>query len=299
MRRSKVAIFIPAYNEERTVGSVVLLAKNHGSVIVIDDGSTDRTVEIAKQAGAKVIARGENGGYGAAMKTALAAARNMDADAFVFLDADGQHDPAEIPLLAAKALSGKADVCQGSRFLGKFVSAPAGRREGVMLINRLNSVQSGKAEVDSQCGFRAFSKSAVMKISVEQEGYAGCAEMISSAQQQGLRIAEVPVHVKYFGTRSNPYRHGAGLVDYIAGEIIRKNPLALFAGIGAVLLAASALLGFFIVETFYSKGELATGSAFLTVFFGIAGMIMVLIGINLYTLEKILDKKRGKSEGEN
>jgi uncharacterized membrane protein len=137
-----------------------------------------------------------------------------------------------------------------------------------------------------------------MRISVEQEGYAGGAEMISSAQRQGLRISEVPVHVKYFGARNNPFQHGAGLVDYIAGEIIRKNPLALFAGMGAVLLAASALLGIFVVETFYSKQELATGSAFLTVFFGIAGMIMVLIGINLYTLEKILDKKRGKSEGE-
>ena len=101
------------------------------------------------------------------------------------------------------------------------------------------------------------------------------------------------MHVKYFSERNNPFAQGAGLVDYVAGQAIRKNPLALFAGIGAVLLVFSALLGVFVVDTFYTRHELATGSAFLTVFFGIAGMIMVLIGLNLYTLKKVLET-RGK-----
>ena len=292
--KGKLAIFIPAYNEERTVGSVVMLAREHGEVVVVDDGSDDKTAEVARAAGARVLKHGKNLGYGAAMKTALEAARKMRADAFVFMDADGQHDPAEIPAVAAPVLGGEADFCQGSRFLGKFVSAPAGRREGVALINRLNSAQNGKREIDSQCGFRAVSGRAAGKIAVAQGGYAGCAEMAASAQHAGLRVCEVPVHVKYFGERNNPFQQGAGLVDYVAGEVIRKNPLALFAGIGAVLLAVSALLGAFVLDTFYTRHELATGSAFLTVFFGIAGMIMVLIGINLYTLEKVLEKRDGK-----
>jgi len=291
MTRGKIAVLIPAYNEERTIGSVVLLAKKYGDVSVIDDGSSDRTVQVAREAGARVISHGKNMGYGAALKSALAAARKMDASAFVFMDADGQHDADEIPVVAAPVLEGKAEVCQGSRFLGKFVSAPVGRREGVAFINKLTSAHNGKKEVDAQCGFRAVSKKAAGKLSVGADGYAGCAELVSSAQHAGLRVAEVPVHVRYFSERNNPFQQGAGLVDYVAGQVIRKNPLALFAGMGAVMLAVSALLGMFVVDTFYARHELATGSAFLTVFFGIAGMIMVLIGINLYTLKKMLDKR--------
>jgi len=291
MKSGKLVIFIPAYNEERAVGSVVLLAKKYGEVFVIDDGSKDKTAEVARDAGAKVIARQENGGYGAAVRTALASARKMDAGAFVFMDADGQHDATEIPIVAAPVLSGKADVCQGSRFLGKFVSAPAGRREGVAFINKLSSAHNVKKEVDSQCGFRALSRKAAETIEISQGGYAGCAEVVASAQQANLHVVEVPVHVKYFTERNNPFAQGAGLVDYVAGQVIRKNPLALFAGIGAILLAASALLGVFVVDTFYTRHELATGSAFLTVFFGIAGMIMALIGLNLYTLKKVLETR--------
>jgi len=293
MTRGKIVVFIPAYNEERTIGSVVLLAKKYGEVFVIDDGSDDKTAEIARKAGAGVIAHKKNMGYGAAHKTALAAAQKMDASAFVFMDADGQHDADEIPIVAAPVLEGKADVCQGSRFLGKFVSAPAGRREGVAFINKLSSVQNGKKEVDAQCGFRAISKKAAGVVTVGHDGFAGGSEIVASAQLAGLRVAEAPVHVKYFSEKNNPFAQGAGLLDYIAGRAIRKNPLALFAGVGAVLLALSALLGVFVVDTFYTRHELATGSAFLTVFFGIAGMIMVLIGLNLYTLKKVLET-RGK-----
>ena len=290
MTRGNVVIFIPAYNEERTVGSAVLLAREYGEVYVVDDGSTDRTAEVAREAGARVISHASNMGYGAALKTALAAARRMDAGVFVFMDADGQHDAAEIPIVAAPVLEGKADLCQGSRFLGKFVSAPVGRREGVALINKLTSAHNGKKEVDAQCGFRAISKKAAGKLSISHADFAGGAEMVSSAQQAGLRIVEVPVHVRYFPEKNNPFAQGAGLVDYFVGQAIRKNPLVIFAGVGAVLLAVSALLGAFVVETFYTRNELATGSAFLTVFFGIAGMIMMLIGLNLYTLKKVLEK---------
>ncbi|MFA6214798.1 MAG: glycosyltransferase family 2 protein [Candidatus Micrarchaeia archaeon] len=291
MKNGKIVVFIPAHNEDRAIGSVVLLAREQGEVHVIDDGSTDRTAEVAKKAGASVISHGENRGYGAAMKSALAAARKMEAGAFVFMDADGQHDAREIPAVAAPVLEGRADFCQGSRFLGEFISAPAGRREGVALINKLTSAHNGEKEVDAQCGFRAISKKAAGMIAVGADGYEGCADMATSAQHAGLRLAEVPVHVKYFSEGNNPFQQGAGLVDYVAGQVIRKNPLALFAGMGAILLAASAFLGAFVLETFYARRELATGSAFLTVFFGIAGMIMMLIGLNLYTLKKVLEKR--------
>ena len=142
--KGNVAIFIPAYNEERSIAAVVLLAKKYGRVFVIDDGSGDRTGGLAASAGAQVVRHNGNFGYGAAVKTALRLARRMDESAFVFLDGDFQHDPAEIGVVAAPVLDGKADVSLGSRFLGKFVSAHMGRKEGVMLLNTLSSMHSGE-----------------------------------------------------------------------------------------------------------------------------------------------------------
>jgi len=142
--KSKLAIFIPAHNEERSIGSVVALAKKYGPVYVVDDGSTDATAEVARASGANVIARQKNGGYGAAVRAAFEAAKKIDAGAFVFLDGDFQHDPDEIPCVAAPVLSGSFDVCVGSRFLGKTISPPAGRREAVAVMNNLSGVASGK-----------------------------------------------------------------------------------------------------------------------------------------------------------
>lgn len=282
--KGRIAIFIPAYNEARSIGTVVALARRYGPVCVVDDGSTDATSEIARSAGAKVIALRKNGGYGTAARAAFEAAKNTSADAFVFLDGDFQHDPREIPLVAELVLSGRADVCVGSRFLGKTVASPVGRREAVAVINNLSGVASGK-KLDFECGFRAFSRKAVGKITFWQDGYEACSEMLVSAAGAGLRIAQVPVTVSYYPEReSSPLAQGAGLMSFVVSQIAKKKPLVFFAGTGLVLLVASALIGVFVVRTFYRTGALATGSALLTVFSGIAGLVLILIGINLYTL---------------
>ena len=291
----KLAIFIPAYNEERAIGSVVLGAKKYGAVYVVDDGSDDRTAKIASAAGAKVYPHGKNLGYGAALRTILAVAKKTPADAFAVLDADGQHDPDEIPLVAGPVLSGKADVCSGSRFLGKTVASPAYRKEGVRLLNRLSTEQANGRKLDFQCGFRAFSRKAAEKIRIHEDGYAGGAEMLFSAIGAGLRIAEVPVTIHYYGKDGDAVEHGAGLLGYIVGGIAKRRPLLFFGGAGLASLLASALLGLFVLDTFYSKGALPVGSAFLTVFAGVVGLVLIVIGINLYTLQAIL-KMKGRGE---
>jgi len=295
-----IAIFIPAWNEERSIGSVVLGAKKYGQVLVIDDGSNDRTAEIAKAAGAEVITHQSNGGYGAALKTALSSAKKTSADAFVFIDADFQHDPDEIPLVAAPVLQGRADVCLGSRFLGKTIGAPEYRTAGVKALNRLSGIHAamGGKETDDnsfdfQCGFRAFSKKAIGKVNVEEDGYEACAEIIVSALRAGLKVAEVPVTIRYYGEGNgkNPMVHGVGLLGYVVNAIAKKKPLVVFGLGGVLLLAVSALLGIFVVRTFYGTGVLALGSALLTVFAGIAGFVFILIGINLYTLQALLERR--------
>ncbi len=287
----RIVIFIPAYNEERSIGSVVLQAKRFGNVYVVDDGSSDGTAKIAEDAGAEVIKRAENGGYGAALKTGFETAKKIASDAFVFMDADFQHDPMEIPKVAAPVLSGAADVCIGSRFQGKFVSPPAGRVGGVSMLNRIAGIHAGSKAIDFQSGFRAYSKKALKKISFHEEGMAAGSEIIVSALRASLKVLEVPVAVRYYrDDNSRAVAQGVGLLSYIVGAIAKREPLFYFSGTGFVLLLTSGIVGLFVANTFYSKGVLPVGSAFLTIFFGIIGLVLISIGINLYTLEVVLKK---------
>jgi glycosyltransferase involved in cell wall biosynthesis len=289
----KIAIFIPAHNEEKTIASVVILAKKYGKVFVVDDGSADKTAEIARLAGAQVLARKANGGYGAAIKTALESARGLDAAAFVFLDADMQHDPGEIPSVAAPVLAREADACLGSRFLGKAIGAPLGRTEGVRLVNRLSRLREGGEKLDFECGFRAFSKKAVGQLEIKQDGYEACSEAIVFCLKHGLTVSQAPVTVRYFENGGSALAHGAGLLGHILNAVARRKPLLFFAGSGLAMLLCSALLGLFVANTYYSTHNLAIGSAMLTVFTGIIGLVLLSIGINIYTLETLLEQRKG------
>lgn len=292
MTSKKLAILVPAYNEEKTVGSLVLSAKKYGAVIVADDGSGDRTAEVAKAAGAKVITHQKNMGYGAALKSLAQAGLATNANVFVFIDADYQHDPEEIPKVAAPVLEGKADVCVGSRFLGKMVNQPAYRKEGVRLLNGISKIQAGgKEEIDFQCGFRAFSRQALAGAKISEDGYGGGAGVLALAISNGAKVAQVPVTIRYYGTRGLGFAQGAGLLGGLVEKMAKRKPLVFFGGAGALLLLASGAFGIFVARTFYASGVLPFGSAFLTVFSGVAGLILILIGINLYTLEAVLEKR--------
>jgi glycosyltransferase involved in cell wall biosynthesis len=189
---------VPAFNEEATVANVVFQAKAHvSSVIVIDDGSSDRTSEIARLAGAVVVRHKSNEGYGGALKTCFAMARKLHADAMVILDSDGQHDPEEIPIVLAPVTSGKADIVIGSRFIGKYQnSVPPSRRIGIMLLNFVTSLL-GPNVLDSQSGFRAFSARAISLIDPSESGMGAGSEILIQACEKGLKIVEVPTHCSY------------------------------------------------------------------------------------------------------
>jgi glycosyltransferase involved in cell wall biosynthesis len=289
MNKGKTAIFIPAHNEENTIGAVVLLAKKHGRVFVIDDGSKDRTAKIAADAGAVVITREKNGGYGAALKTVLGAAKKVGAASSVILDGDMQHDPDEIPKISLPVLLGKADLAQGSRFKGKFVGAPLGRREGVAIINALYGLGRDGRKLDTQCGFRALSRKAVGTIRIGKDDYSAGEEIVTGALAHGLRICEVPVSVRYFnGRNGSPISQAAMLVRYAAAEIAKKRPLFYFGFSGVVMLVAAALSGLHVVETLYATRSLLVGTALVTVFFGIAGLVLLMAGVNLYMLDEIV-----------
>jgi glycosyltransferase involved in cell wall biosynthesis len=153
-----VVVAIPAFNEEKTIAKVILLAQKHSDkVVVCDDGSMDMTAEIAERLGAEVIRHERNMGYGAAIQSLFGRARELNADVLVTLDADGQHDPSEIPNVVKPVVQGAADVVIGSRFVdaGGSGEMPLYRRFGARLIAKLVNGSSKNGVSDAQSGFRA------------------------------------------------------------------------------------------------------------------------------------------------
>ncbi len=156
--RQKVIVAIPAYNEEVAIGSVVLRSLKHADiVIVIDDGSEDRTAEVAKAAGALVLSHAKNEGKGAGIRDAFLYANNSGADVLVLIDGDGQHDPHEIPHLIEPLITEEADLVNGSRFLGAAENnVPRYRRVGQEILTLATNAGTRRKITDTQSGFRAF-----------------------------------------------------------------------------------------------------------------------------------------------
>lgn len=193
------AIVIAAYNEEGSVGEVIKDLHKHGykDVIVVDDGSKDRTGEEAQEAGATVLRHIINRGQGAALQTGISHALHEKADIIVTFDADGQHKAKDIKRLLAPIVQGKADVCLGSRFLKDTTNAPFMRRvilKGGALSMRLFY---GLRLTDSHNGFRAFSRKAAERVRIKSDGMEHASEIIEQIADNRLIYKEIPNTITY------------------------------------------------------------------------------------------------------
>lgn len=210
---SEILAIIPAYNASRSVSSVVHGAIPHLPVLVVDDGSTDNTAEIARNAGAAVISQSPNQGKGAALKTGFAAAITRGCQAIVMLDADGQHDPAEIPAFLTAFQTHHSDLVIGRR---DFSAMPAIRRFSNMLGTALISRAIGQHIPDNQSGYRLISRRLLETISGSREtGYEFEVEMIATCVLLGYRLDWVPIRTIYGGEESHirPLRHLANFLQ--------------------------------------------------------------------------------------
>jgi glycosyltransferase involved in cell wall biosynthesis len=195
----KVFIVIPAYNEEEHIGDVLTACQHEGfaDIIVVNDGSDDRTGEIAMQQGAIVVEHYINRGVGAATQTGIEAAKLLGADIVITMDADGQHSPKDISTILHPIMDQTADIVIGSRFLEKNNTIPLLRRFFNFLANIITMLLAGKYLTDSQSGMKGLGKKALENIYIAANGYEFSSEIIREASFIKLRIREVPVSVLY------------------------------------------------------------------------------------------------------
>lgn len=213
----KILVGIPAYNEERTIANVVLCAKQYCSeVIVVDDGSFDRTSTWAQQVGATVLQHERNRGKGAAVKTLFQYIRPQDFDVFVLLDGDGQHLPSQIPSVIYPILKHDVDITIGSRYAEDSNHATVfHRRIGQKVLDYVTRRATGICLTDTQSGFRAFSPQAVNRLSLRSDGMGVESEMICIARKEGLKITERSISVRYNvpdGQTYNSLIHGCSVL---------------------------------------------------------------------------------------
>ncbi len=282
----KILVVVPAYNEERYIGSVILKARQYADeVIVLDDGSTDDTSEIARLAGATVIRHEENRGYGAAIQSLLAEAKKKNPDILVLLDADSQHNPDEIPSLIKPIISGDSDLVVGSRQQQK-VKIPPYRRVGLRVLSYFSGILSKEKLFDSESGFRVFSRKAITVLEPRESGMAISAETIADAAEKGLKITEVPISIAYTedGSTLNPVRHGVGVLTRIMVMISERRPLFFFGLGGSILVVLGLIAGVRTLHIYSIQGSLPPGNALLAVLFLTVGIFSIFTGIVLHTL---------------
>jgi glycosyltransferase involved in cell wall biosynthesis len=198
----KICVLLPAYNEEIAISQVVADIKARGyPVVVVDDGSGDRTASLAAQAGATVLRHPHNKGKGQALRTGFAHVVRQEYEAVIVMDADGQHAAEEIPAFIEKARQSSAGIIIGNR-----MHTP----RGMPLVRRVtnyftSAVISGiiNARVpDSQCGFRLIRRSAIEQMTLSTHKFETETEMLLEASRKGFSIESVPIRTIYAGEKS-------------------------------------------------------------------------------------------------
>lgn len=283
-----VIVGMPAYNEAKYVGSLILQAQQYADgVLVVDDGSSDQTARVAELAGATVVRHAGNKGYGSAIQTLLAEAKKQKADVLVIIDADSQHNPDEIPSLV-KAISEGSDVVIGSRELQRKDIA-AYRRFGQGVLSRLTNIASRQKLADTESGFRAYSRKALATLELKEKGMAVSSEIVSEAVAKGLKVTEVPISVIYTkdGSTLNPVKHGFGVLNRIMVMISERRPLLFFGLFGGLFLVLGIAAGVIVIWSYYfSSRVLATGTALVSILLVTIGLLSVFTGVILNVLVK-------------
>lgn len=291
-----VVVGIPAYNEEKTIAKVAIQAQKYADkVVVCDDGSADMTGEIAERLGAEVIRHERNLGYGAAVQSLFRRAKELDADVLVTLDADGQHNPREIPNVVKPIVDGTADAVIGSRFIDKRLAytIPWYRRAGVKFITKLANTTSKHGVKDAQSGFRAYNRKSLATLNMFDNGMGASVEILISAKKNGLRIREVPSTCNYGGVEGsthNPLKHSLDVVMSIVRLVVEDRPLMMLGMPGILCLIIGAVFGVWMLQIYTVAHHIVTNIVLASIAFSLTGFFCLSTAITLYAITKLANR---------
>ena len=242
----KLVVLIPAYNEEENIERVILGIPRKISgidevcVLVINDGSSDKTEELALNGGAdKVVTHKYNMGVGAAFMTGIRNAITMGADIVVTIDADSQFDSKQIPEMTIPIINGQSDIVIGSRFFSsRPKNMPKIKHFGNKIFSKLVSGIINQKLTDTQTGLRAYSREALLNISIVND-FTYTQEVLIDLKFKGMRIIEIPVSVKYDDKRKsrvvkNIFQYSFRAISIITRTLVYNRPMLAFGVFGLI-----------------------------------------------------------------
>ena len=286
-----ITIGIPAFNEEKNIGKVIVtLKKITNDIIVCDDGSNDLTKEIAEGLGAKVISHTKNMGYGEAIKSIFNEAKKKEVDILVTFDADGQHRPEDIMSLTKPIIDQEAEVVIGSRFLKNETNMPKYRKIGVKVLTKVTNMSIKENLTDSQSGLRAYQKKVLQNISLTDSGMGISTEILIKSHQKEFRIVEVPIQILYGKDTSthNPVSHGTSVLLSTIKYTSIQHPLK-FYGIPAIIFLLVGMS--FMIWTFQIYAEetrVVTNIVLVGIGTLLLGAVLMISAILLYSLVSVV-----------
>jgi len=293
----KIAVGIPAYNEEKNVASIILkLEKITNQIIVCNDGSTDMTSDIAKKMGAIVVNHQKNLGYGAAIRTLFLKARDLEADVLITFDADGQHQVEDINAVLEPIKNGDAEIVIGSRFLQdkSEKEMPNYRKIGIKTITALTAASIEEKLTDSQSGFRAYNKRAIQEITPSDHGMGVSTEILIKASKKGLKISEVPIEILYEGKTSkhHPVPHGLSVILSTMKFISIEHPLRFYGIPGVIFLVIGLFFIVWTLQAFSETRQIITNISLIGIGSIILSTILMMTAILLYSLVSVVRERR-------
>lgn len=221
----KICVLIPSYNEEKTIKDLVKQVIAEGfEVAVIDDGSKDDTVKLAKEAGAHVLAQAKNQGKGAALKRGFNYALDNNYDAVVTMDGDGQHDPRDIKNLILEASRKESHIVVGNR-MSSYKNMPTLRILTNKFMSQIISLMCQQDIPDTQCGFRFITDDILRDIELCTSYYEIESEMLIRTAHKGYRIDSCPIRTIYSGQKSqiNPFIDTIRFLSFLIKHYFRRN----------------------------------------------------------------------------
>ena len=297
--KTQTLVLIPCFNEELTIASIVIKSKKYvDTILVIDDGSSDDTVAMAKGAGAVVLSHEKNMGKSQAIKNGFQYSLEHGYEYVITIDGDGQHNPDEIPLLLADLKEKKFDVALGIRY-GDTTEMPGWRKIGKRILDYTTSIGNGGKITDSQSGFRGFNRKALEAITPRLDGDAFSveSEQLIRSHDAGLQMGSTHVSCRYKNLNTstkNSTSHGFSVLSYVIWMIAEKRPLFFIAIPGFISLLIGIFFGIYTLQIYNKIHVFYVPYAILVSIFVIIGVLGMFMGLVLHVLPSIIRRLRNQ-----